>query len=122
MFSMFSRHTNQRNGGFSLLEIFGAITLLMAGLVAFAGVFLSTTRMTDRTRENNLVTITLRNAVETLEATEFTTLVTEFGTGSPKEDFWCEDDGALLFVCLENIENMSRLLAGFKAASEPSND
>jgi hypothetical protein len=95
---MISRLTNERCGGFSLLELFGSITLLMAGLVAFGGVFLSTTQMTDRNRENNLVTITVRNAVETLEAATFANVTAEFGAGSSKEYFWCQDDGALLFA------------------------
>ncbi len=95
---MISRLTNKRCGGFSLLELFGSITLLTAGLVAFGGVFLSTSQMTDKNRENNLVTITVRNAVETLEAANFATLTTEFGAGDPKEYFWCQDDGALLFT------------------------
>ncbi len=95
MFSMFSRHTNERNGGFSLLEIFGAITLLMAGLAAFASVFLSTTRTTEKNRENNLVTVTIRNVVETLNAADFTALLTDYGLGN-RDKFWCEADGALL--------------------------
>lgn len=105
---MISRHRNERLGGFSLLELFGSITLLMAGLVAFGGVFLSTSQMTNKNRENNLVTITLRNAVQTLEAAEFTTLLTEFGASSAKEKFWCQDDGALQFTDPGDAEIVGR--------------
>lgn len=69
----------------------------MAGLGAFALVYLSTTGMVDRTQANNLVGVTLHNAVQELEAAQFSTLVSEFGPGGAKEFFWCEDDGALLF-------------------------
>lgn len=109
MFSMFSRHKNKRNEGFSFLELVGAITLLMAGLAAFAGVYLSTTRTTEMNRENNLVTVTIRNVAETLEAAAFTSIVTDYGAGSTREFFWCEADGALLFADPGGAEIAGRL-------------
>lgn len=85
-------------GGFTLLEIAAAATLLVVGVLSLAATFLSTSRLYEDNRDTRIVATALRNVVETLRGEDFLTLTQNYGSGTANPQFWVGDDGVVSFV------------------------
>ena len=63
---------------------------------------LSTNQLTEKNRENNLVTAAIRNAIGTLQAADFSSLTEEFGPDTANSTFSCSADGTLSFPAADS--------------------
>ena len=87
-----------RQAGFGIMEIMVTVAVIVVGLIGTMSAFLGTTRLSDDNRWNILFDVASRNAIEQLRSVAFTSVTTEFGPGSGKQDFWFDDEGNLLFA------------------------
>ena len=73
------------------------IAVLTIGMLSLAMVLVSSTRQTIDSRESNLLSISISNAVEHLRSVAFADVATTFGAGGT-DQFWCTETGELSFV------------------------
>ena len=73
------------------------LAVLAVGMLALAMVLVSSTRQTIDSRESNLISISISNAIENIRAVAFADVATTFGTGGTSQ-FWCTETGELSFV------------------------
>ncbi len=82
----------------TLVEIAIAISILAIGALAFAGTFVNTAQLSQDTRDTRVITVAMKNVLETLHAEHFPSLTTNYGQGTANPSFWCTDDGTVVFT------------------------
>ena len=87
-----------RDGGFTLVEVVLALTILSVGVLGLAASFGSMAGAgEDREREIRNQTI-IDNALSALRGVDFVSVVAEFGSASDQAAFWCTEDGSVVFA------------------------
>lgn len=85
---------SDRESGWTTVEMASSIAILIVGLISLAVGFQGTAVLTQKTRENNLLSQACRNVVAELKTGQFSSVSADFGPGSGKESFWLGDNNS----------------------------
>ena len=87
-----------RTAGFSFVELTVALLLLVVAVTALVTGFVNSTRLSEDTRTTAILTVGMRNLIETLRDVPLENVPAQFGLGSGQNQCWCNTEGEISFA------------------------
>lgn len=87
-----------RQAGWSLIELMIAISFLLVGLMSLILGYHNAFRLDENARDQHLMKLACNNMIAEAQAVPLSTVTTQFGSGSGKENFWCGQDDRICFA------------------------
>ncbi|MCI0651036.1 MAG: hypothetical protein L0Z55_04055 [Planctomycetes bacterium] len=86
-----------RQSGFGFVELIATVTFLAIGVMAFVGNLASFSRISTEVREHDVCAVAARAVYHEIRKVGFSAIPANFGSGTAKQYFFCDDSGAVVF-------------------------